>query len=210
MNLLNYLKIVILPVLMITINSCNNSQFDLHEGDLLFKQKIDNSFSEAIVATTSGIDKYNFTHVGVAHKQNNKWYVIEAISKGVCMTAVNEYLEDSSIVVIGRLKPEYKEDVLLAVENIIEQIGKPYDNYFSSDNDAYYCSELIQQHYIHNNSPIFKPIKMTFKDKQTGEYPKYWKEHFAKLNAPIPEGELGSNPGDLSKSTEIRIIGRIK
>ena len=48
---------------------------------------------------------------------------------------------------------------------------------------------------------------MNFRDAD-GNLPAYWIEHFEKQNAEIPENELGSNPGELSKSEKIEIVYR--
>ncbi len=194
--------------ILLTI-SCTKQSITLQEGDLLFKQQIDDTFSEAIVSSTTSIGDYKFNHVGVALCEQDEWFVVEAITKGVSKTTLNEFLGDSSIVVVARLLPEYTKDIPSALDNVKRQIGKPYDNFFSHNNDAYYCSELIQLFFLHDGLPIFTPIRMTFRDKETGEFPTYWQEHFTKLNTIIPEGELGSNPGDLSKSDKIMIIGKI-
>lgn len=194
---------------LIVLNGCKSSRLELKEGDLLFKQKIVDNFSEAIVSATESIDSYNFTHIGITHNIKGKWYVIEAVSKGVCLTEFDNFIGDSSIIVLGRLIDEYQNDIPPAINSIMKTVGKPYDNYFMHGNEAFYCSELVQEYYLHEGKPIFPAVKMTFKDLETGKFPKYWIEHFAALNTPIPEGELGSNPGDLSKSDKIIILGRI-
>jgi len=57
------------------------------------------------------------------------------------------------------------------------------------------------------NTPIFEPISMNFRDAD-GNLPTYWIEHFEKHNAVIPENRLGSNPANLSKSDKLEIIYR--
>lgn len=201
--------LVILCVLCLFLYSCHKN-IDLRNGDLLFKQEINDSFSSAIANATVSVEKYNFTHVGIACRENNKWFVLEAINKGVCKTPLRQFLNQKSIVVIGRLKKAWQPIIPKSIESIKQQIGKPYDNYFSADNNAYYCSELIQQHFLQNDTPIFAPIKMTFKNRKNRKFPAYWINHFKALNVPIPEGENGSNPGQLSTSDKIQIIGQYK
>ncbi len=187
--------------------ACHSSTPQLQEGDLLFKQDLTDEFSSAVAAATYSIDSFKFTHVGVAHCENQEWYVLEAISNGVCKTPLHNFLEAESVVVLARLKPPYRAAIPKAIEKIKRKVGKDYDHYFSAQNDAYYCSELVQQFYYLDNKPLFPLIKMTFKDKATGMFPDFWVAHFQALGCPIPEGEVGSNPGDLSKSDKLDIIG---
>ncbi len=193
--------------LFLLLCSCR-SGVELRNGDLLFKQQINDNFSMAIADATVSIEKYNFTHVGVAYKENKEWFVLEAIEKGVTKTPLKEFINAKSIVVVGRLNVKYQSVIAKSIDRIKKQIGKPYDNYFSAENDAYYCSELIQQHYLQNDTPIFAPIKMTFKNLKTDKFPAYWVKYFKELNVPISEGKEGSNPGQLSTSDKIMIVGK--
>ena len=55
---------------------------------------------------------------------------------------------------------------------------------------------------------IFSTIPMTFRNRE-GEIPEFWVKHYAKKGIAIPEGEPGTNPGELSRRKEIKIIGRL-
>lgn len=182
---------------------------NLKEGDLLFKQAIDDKFTEAIALATKSIDGFHFTHVGIATFENNKWYIVEAISKGVSKTPLATFADKKSVIVVARLKEAYQKTIPEAVDSIKKQIGKPYDLHYAQHNDAFYCSELVQKFYTYENKELFPAIKMTFKNIETKEFPPYWIAHFKALNSPIPEGELGSNPGDLSKSDKIDLLGKL-
>ena len=78
-------------------------------------------------------------------------------------------------------------------------VGKPYDNAFLPDNDAYYCSELIEVAF----GGIFPSKPMNWRDAD-GNLPEYWQKHFEKLGMPVPEGVPGTNPTDLSRSPLLR------
>lgn len=47
---------------------------------------------------------------------------------------------------------------------------------------------------------------MTFKSPGSDEITEGWKEYFDKLHLPVPEGELGINPGAMSQSDVIDIV----
>ena len=87
-------------------------------------------------------------------------------------------------------------------------LGKPYDRLFEVDNDAYYCSELIYAIFLQANEgeTIFELQPMTYKDPETGDTFPAWREYFAELNVPIPEGKPGINPGSISRSPVVDII----
>jgi len=188
--------------------------FRLQTGDLLF-QVDKGGMSEAIAKVTIGESNINYTHVGIVLVENDATFVIEAIPPvGVSKTPLETFmlrsatLEEKPIVAVGRLKQEYRKLIPQALVRAENLLGKPYDFVFSPDNDAYYCSELVQVSFLNSqNMPIFEPVSMNFRDAD-GNLPAYWIEYFEKYNAIIPENCPGSNPGDLSKSDKIEIIYR--
>ncbi len=95
-----------------------------------------------------------------------------------------------------------------AIQEAEKLVGKKYDDAFDLKNDQYYCSELIYQaFYIANqNKPVFPLNVMTFKSSQTGDFSPYWVGYFQKLGISIPEGELGINPGAMSRSDLVDIV----
>jgi hypothetical protein len=68
------------------------------------------------------------------------------------------------------------------------------------DNDAFYCSELIHFSFkaANNGNDFFTPMPMTYKDPDTGMIFPIWENYFGELGIPIPERELGLNPGGIS------------
>jgi hypothetical protein len=47
---------------------------------------------------------------------------------------------------------------------------------------------------------------MTFNEPGTNEPFRHWVDYYNELNHPIPEGELGLNPGGMSRSDAIDIV----
>ena len=76
------------------------------------------------------------------------------------------------------------------------------------DDSAFYCSELVQKCYLDaDGHEIFPAIPMSFHDK-TGIVTPFWKDYYARRGLEVPEGEPGSNPGDLSRSRHLSILFR--
>lgn len=188
--------------------------FDLKTGDILFQtNKYATSFVRAITDVTKSVEDLNFSHVGVALVENDSIFVLEAIPTGVSRTPIDKFFAQSKdvdgnpLVVVGRLKPRFHRSIPAAIGFMRSKLGKEYDQVFSPDNDAYYCSEIIYLAFLRRNGkPVFKASPMTFRDKDTGETNPYWKEHFERRNTPVPEGVEGTNPGDMSRSRAIEIV----
>ena len=194
--------------------SCATStrDFRFQTGDLLFQVGKSSGLNEAIAEATIGENNIHYTHIGIVSVENDTVFVIEATPPEVCKTLLDTFLLRSAnwaekpIVAVGRLKQEYREVIPHAIIRAKKRLGKPYDYIYSSDNDAYYCSELVTLSFMNSqNMPIFETVSMNFRDAN-GNLPNYWIEHFEKHNAVIPENRPGSNPGDLSKSDKIEIV----
>ncbi|MCK5782112.1 MAG: hypothetical protein KAH10_05950 [Flavobacteriales bacterium] len=188
--------------------------YKAQEGDLLFQDLDCGPTCDAIEAVTWGRDSVKFSHIGLVIKDNGEWKVLEAISKGVILTPIDDFLNRSSDfygnpkVWVGRLASEY----LYLIKGVVNQkndvLGKEYDNEFLYDNGKYYCSELIYDMFKKANGdiPFFELEPMTFKSLKTGEYFPVWISYYNKLNIDIPQDSLGINPAGISRSKKIEIV----
>ncbi len=192
----------------------STNDFLLQNGDLLFQDLDCGEFCDAIEEVTQGINGYELSHIGIVLKQNDSIFVIEAISKGVCITPLDSFLNRSydlngkPKVIAGRLKQEFQFLIDPAIKEAISLKGKPYDDVFDINNDAYYCSELVYWAFYHsnNNKLVFELQPMTFKSPKTKETYQIWIDYFNKLDIPIPENEPGINPGVISRSAYLNIF----
>lgn len=177
---------------------------NLCEGDLLFCAK---EASNPITEVTQGVSGMKIDHVAIVHKQVNKTYALEAIHKGVTLTPIDSFMARREMVVAARLCDTL--GVAQSVERALSFLSRPYDFNFMPSDSAFYCSELVQKNYRYSDGQlVFKPIAMSFHDK-TGKITDYWKEYYGRQGLTVPEGEPGSNPGDLSRSKAIQILGII-
>ncbi len=214
------LNITLLTISLLAVG-CGQSickkgpDFMLQEGDLLFQDVDCGELCEAIEKVTTGYDGANFSHVGIAAKDDNdNLVVIEASSKGVQTTRLHDFLNRSfdtnhqPKVVVGRIKHPFRHLIPFALKQAAALKGKPYDKEFVINNEAYYCSELIYEIFLraNDNRPVFKLQPMTFKDPDTKTTFPAWQKYFAELAVPIPEGKPGINPGGISRSPVLTII----
>ena len=160
----------------------------LQSGDLLFVS--DTSGMGQAVKETTG----RYTHVAMVERSGDSLFVIDATQKrGVARRPFNKTFASKMPVDVYRLAIPFDTAAVIARAHAL--IGRPYDNAFLPDNDAYYCSELIQAAF----GTFFKSQPMNWRDAD-GNLPPYWVEHFKKMNMPIPEGVEGTNPTDLAHS----------
>lgn len=206
-NIINLKRITVVMLLIVVSLSamCQKMQrggiASLREGDLLFCAKQNGN---PITDVTQGVDGMKIDHVAIFHRVGGKLFALEAIHKGVCLTPIDSFMARRETVVAARLKDTV--GVALSVERALKYVGKPYDFNFMPDDSASYCSELVQKCYRYKNGElVFKPIPMSFHDK-TGKITPYWKDYYSRQGLQVPEGEPGSNPGDLSRSGAIKII----
>ncbi|MBK5720573.1 hypothetical protein JGH11_06785 [Dysgonomonas sp. Marseille-P4677] len=190
--------------------------FKLQKGDLIFQESCTGKADNMIKAVTTSIGDYSFTHVGIVYIDNqDSVFIIEATHPKVTVTPLTEYLYPTKKgqncfprSVVGRLKEEYRHCIPKAIDEGLALVGKDYDDGFVMGNDKYYCSELLYEIFLKANEgiPIFPLNIMTFKSPITGDITDGWKEYFEKYSLPVPEGELGINPGAMSRSDVIDIV----
>ena len=177
----------------------------LCEGDLLFcAQEKGNNITDV----TQGVGGMKIDHVAIFHRQGGRTFALEAIHSGVGLTPTDSFMARREVVLAARLRDTL--GVARSVERALRFIGRPYDFNFMPDDSAFYCSELVQKCYRDSRGElVFKPIPMSFHDK-SGRITPYWHDYYARQGLQVPEGEPGSNPGDLSRSAAICILGVVE
>lgn len=178
----------------------------LREGDMLF---CCSDTANAITVVTTGLQDLPIDHVAIVHyiggEQLGLPYVIEAVKPAVCLTPIDSFLIENGRVLQGRLNADC--DMPASIKRCLAMVGKPYDDLYLPGDSAIYCSELVQMCFIDPSGKlIFDPVPMTFHDA-TGQVTDYWQEFYQARGMEVPEGEPGSNPGELSRSEQVTILG---
>lgn len=192
----------------------DSKSFAFQEGDFLFQDLDCGDLCTAIETATEGVDGKSFSHLGLVVLRNDTSFVIEAIGKEVQLTPIYDFINRNSDevgkpkILVSRLKAEYSYLKAPALEFALNKLGVPYDDAFLYDNGSYYCSELIYDAFMAANGdvPFFQLEPMTFKDPKTGNMFPAWVDYYDQLGMEIPEGELGCNPGGISRSDKLEVV----
>ena len=184
----------------------------LQDGDLLFQDMDCGPLCDAIEAVTEGYGGNDFSHMGMVYHRNDTIYIIEAAGEAVRLTPLEKFRTyTSKPMLIGRLKQQYQNLITPAITFSLQQVGVPYDDEYVYDNGSYYCSELIYDAFLFANGgrPFFTLYPMTYKQPGTDDFFPAWVQYYKDLGKPIPEGLPGCNPGGISTSGKIEIIGSL-
>lgn len=213
---IKFLQIFVCVCCYLLLSNCKHIQYSTHlqEGDLLFQHLRCGELCDAIDTVTEGIHGKDFSHCALVVSINDTLKVIEAIDSQVQVTSLANFFARSADtseiknITVGRLKHQYKKIIPLATTRAKQLIGQPYDHEFVLNNGKWYCSELIYEVFksANNQKDFFALEPMTFKDIKNQTFVPAWEEYFKKLRRSIPEGELGINPGLISRSDKITII----
>lgn len=224
---MNILKALVVPLLVVVLGCSDErvSVSDLRGGDLLF---VVNGQGNNITDVTDGVDGLGIDHIAVFSDGN----VIEAIPEyGVVENPLDSFLvrlSDRESVLVGRIEGL---DVEESVTNARKFLGKPYDDIFMPSDSAIYCSELVQKSFVFKDVLkerdqnvkevdskatgsgtkhfVFGTIPMSFHDS-TGNVTEFWTKFYSARGLAVPEGEPGTNPGQLSRDPNVKILGRLQ
>ena len=196
----------ILTLLLTTLAALPITGQQLREGDLLF---CCSDTANAITSVTTGLQDMPIDHVAIVHfiggEQLGLPYVIEAVKPAVCLTPLDTFLCENGRVLQGRVNADC--DIAASIKRCLMLVGKPYDNLYLPGDSAVYCSELVQMCFIDPSGKlVFDLVPMSFHDA-TGQVTDYWQEFYRARGMKVPEGEPGSNPGELSRREQVTILG---
>ena len=184
----------------------------LKTGDLIFQDMDCGPLCDAIEAVTEGYDGHDFSHMGLVYIQKDTLYIIEAAGTKVRLNPLSSFSKNTrKPMYVGRLKSKYQKLIPAAIAFSLQQMGVPYDEEYVYDNGKYYCSELIYDAFksANKNKPFFQLFPMTYKKPGTDDFFPAWKTYYEEIGKEIPEGKPGCNPGGMSTSDKLTIIGTL-
>lgn len=183
----------------------------METGDLIFS--FIGAETNAISDVTHGYRGARVNHMGILVNTHHGMFVLEAFPPEVRLTNFEVFSRRSQDadgaprMILGRLEAVYSSLIRPAIDYGITQRNVPYDRLYLTDERALYCSELVVDMFKHANggSPFFAETPMSFRDVQTGKIHPTWEQYYAYFGMPVPEGEPGSNPGELSLDPKVEI-----
>lgn len=187
-------------------------------GDLLFTQI--GSAQNAISAVTEGYRGARVNHVGVVVLNNKGAFVLEAFPPEVRVTQIDVFIRRSNDFsgkpryIGARLHSAHTHLIQPAIAYGLSRRDVPYDDLYLTDESALYCSELLVDMFkvANNGAPFFTEHPMSFRDPATSQILPAWIEYYERFGMEVPDGEPGSNPGDISKDQRLaitKVIGAI-
>lgn len=205
----------LLFLLLLCAASAPAQTFDiqkLKDGDLIFQDMDCGPLCDAIEAVTEGYKGKDFSHMGMVYHRNDTIYIIEAAGSAVRLSTLEKFSKNTKKPMpVGRLKKQYQNLIVPAIDFSLKQLGVPYDDEYIYNNGSYYCSELIYDAFMFANGgkPFFRLFPMTYKQPGTNEFFPAWVDYYKAINKSIPEGKPGCNPGGMSTSDKIEIVGSL-
>jgi len=198
---------------LISFAAFSQNKVQLQDGDLIFQDMDCGPLCDAIEAVTEGYNGADFSHMGVVYHRNDTIYIIEAAGSAVRLTSLEKFKNNTSKpMLVGRLKPQFKGLAKNAIGFSMLQMGVPYDDEYVYNNGSYYCSELIYDAFMFANGgkPFFELQPMTYKQPGTDSFFPAWVDYYKSIHKNIPEGQPGCNPGGISLSDKIDIVGVVQ
>ena len=185
---------------------------DLGTGDFVFG--FIGPRDNAISSVTSGFKGARVNHIGLVLRNARGTYVLEAFPPEVRLTAFDVFVRRTNDedglprFLRARLKPEFGYLVGKAIQYGLTMRDVPYDRLYLTDERSLYCSELVVDMFTFANEgqPFFQERPMSFRDLATGRIAQTWIDYYAKFGMAVPEGEPGSNPGDISNDRRLDMI----
>lgn len=180
-------------------------------GDVWFQDIGCGAVCDAINGVTPGWRGAEINHCGLVVEHGGALKIAEAISPRVRLTPIEEFLARARDrhgrprIIVASLRPEYAALAAEASGVAKSFLNRPYDARYLPNRAELYCSELIVVSFKQANRgvDVFPEKPMTFKDPATGRIHDFWIAYYAQFGSEVPEGEIGSNPGELSLSEKL-------
>jgi hypothetical protein len=202
----------IIFILLIGTGVFAQQKIQLQDGDLIFQDMDCGPLCDAIEAVTEGYKGNDFSHMGMVYHRNDTIFIIEAAGKAVRLNTLENFSKNTGkVMFIGRVKKQYNSLIKPVLQFSLKQMGVPYDEEYVYDNGSYYCSELIYDAFksANKNRAFFELFPMTYIKPGTDEFFPAWVDYYSAIGKEIPEGLPGCNPGGMSMSNKIDIIGTL-
>jgi Permuted papain-like amidase enzyme, YaeF/YiiX, C92 family len=172
--------------------------YDKKPGDVLFQSLAPNPVANMIEGSTGS----RYSHCGILCKDNDNWYVVEAIGP-VKLTPYWSWINRG----YGKQFDAYRlQDIagreadFIAAAKIF--LGKNYDHHYKMDDDEIYCSELVYKAYHTTFHDTIGKIQY-LKDLNWKPYEKLIEQI---ENGPVPLERDMITPKSISESPKLVLV----
>jgi len=195
--------VVVALVAACALFGCSRAYEEPATGDLIFQDLECGDLCDAIEKVTLeqfAVPGPRLSHVGMIVVEDGVPYVIEAYPPKVAKRPLEEVLarlqnSPPRFVRRGAMKcmPSSNPSEIARVAG--EFLGRPYDDAFTDDDAALYCSELIQKivKRLHGGDGCFAQAAMHYGAAGSAER-RVWDEYFRARGLKTPEGKPGVSP----------------
>lgn len=127
--------------LLISFNLYASGSCPLKDGDLVFIKS--QSEQSKLLKLTTGSE---WTHVGMAFKNENSWEIIEAVQP-VKWTSLYSFVRRSKDLAFEVRRATFDFDAEKVKSYAVDKLHKNYDLIFAWDQERWYCTELVWKAY---------------------------------------------------------------
>lgn len=234
---MNILKALVVPLLVVVLGCSDErvSVSDLRGGDLLF---VVNGQGNNITDVTDGVDGLGIDHIAVFSDGNVIEAIPEYGVVENPLDSFLVRLSDRESVLVGRIEGVDVEESVANARKFLgrpyDDIFMPSDSaiYCSElvqksfvfkdrlkERDHNVKGMAVVRDDVKDMNPkvtgsgdkhfVFGTIPMSFHDS-TGNVTEFWAKFYSARGLAVPEGEPGTNPGQLSRDPNVRILGYLQ
>lgn len=234
---MNILKALVVPLLVVVLGCSDErvSVSDLRGGDLLF---VVNGQGNNITDVTDGVDGLGIDHIAVFSDGNVVEAIPEYGVVENPLDSFLVRLSDRESVLVGRIEGVDVEESVANARKFLgrpyDDIFMPSDSaiYCSElvqksfvfkdrlkERDHNVKGMAVVRDDVKDMNPkvtgsgdkhfVFGTIPMSFHDS-TGNVTEFWAKFYSARGLAVPEGEPGTNPGQLSRDPNVKILGRLQ
>lgn len=234
---MNILKALVVPLLVVVLGCSDErvSVSDLRGGDLLF---VVNGQGNNITDVTDGVDGLGIDHIAVFSDGNVVEAIPEYGVVENPLDSFLVRLSDGESVLVGRIEGVDVEESVANARKFLgrpyDDIFMPSDSaiYCSElvqksfvfkdrlkERDHNVKGMAVVRDDVKDMNPkvtesgdkhfVFGTIPMSFHDS-AGRVTEFWTKFYEVRGLTVPEGEPGTNPGQLSRDLNVRILGYLQ
>lgn len=205
-------KLISLLCLLLMLLPCAAAALQVQDGDLLFVTAANTGLSAAIDDATRTDGSTSYDHVALVAHEHASAVVLHADEHGSRQQTLASFLAEMAQrhrhVDLYRLKQASSDVIGAAIVQARRMLGRPYNDSYVLDENSYYCSDFIERAFRAHKVFALQPLR--FRNPDTGIIAPYWIEFYRQRGMQVPEGQPGTNPNDMARSSALVLRARLQ